>query len=157
MSRTTLGYGVQATGINIKAARYAGVNVGRTIVLTMLISGAFAGLAGSSYVFGVGTQLQDTFDNFTYGFDAIAVALLGKNTAVGAILAAILFGALNHGGTTMQATAGIDTHIISIIQGIIFLVGAEALVRHLGGLGPTARRLGRVRREAEVPAERSAV
>jgi simple sugar transport system permease protein len=158
MSRTTLGYAVQATGFNVKAARYAGINVNRTIVLTMVISGAFAGLAGVSYVFGVGGQLSDTFDNYTYGFDAIAVALLGKNTAMGSILAAILFGALNHGGTTMQATAGIDTHIISIIQGIIiFLVGAEALIRYLGGVGATGRRLGRARRELDVPAERSAV
>lgn len=156
MSRTTLGYAVRATGFNIKAARYAGINVNRTIILTMLISGAFAGLAGSSYVFGVGGQMADTFDNFTYGFDAIAVALLGKNTAVGAILAAILFGALNHGGTTMQATAGIDTHIISIIQGlIIFLVGAEALVRYLGNQGVGWAQFGRARREAEAPAERS--
>jgi general nucleoside transport system permease protein len=158
MSRTTLGYAVQATGFNIKAARYAGINVGRTIVLTMVISGAFAGLAGVTYVFGVAGQMSDTFDNFTYGFDAIAVALLGKNTAVGAVLAAILFGALNHGGTTMQATANVDTHIISIIQGIIiFLVGAEALIRYLGGVGATWRRFGRARRELDVPAERSAV
>jgi simple sugar transport system permease protein len=77
---------------------------------------------------------------------------------VGAILAAILFGALDHGGATMQSTANIDTHIISIIQGIIiFLVGAEALVRYLGGVGATWRRLGRAGRELEVPAERSAV
>jgi simple sugar transport system permease protein len=158
MSRTTLGYGVRATGFNIKAARYAGINVNRTIVLTMLISGAFAGLAGMAYVFSVGGQMADTFDNYTYGFDAIAVALLGKNTALGCILAAILFGALNHGGTTMQATAGIDTHIISIIQGIIiFLVGAEALVRYLGGVSAVGRRLGRTRREADVPAERASV
>jgi simple sugar transport system permease protein len=158
MSRTTLGYGVQATGFNIKAARYAGINVGRTIVLTMVISGAFAGLAGVTYVFGVSGQLSDTFDNYTYGFDAIAVALLGKNTAVGSILAAILFGALNHGGTTMQAAANVDTHIISIVQGIIiFLVGAEALIRYLGGVSAVGRRLGRSRRELDVPAERAVV
>jgi simple sugar transport system permease protein len=158
MSRTTLGYAVRATGFNIKAARYAGINVNRTIVLTMVISGAFAGIAGCAYVFSVGGQMADTFDNYTYGFDAIAVALLGKNTAIGAILAAILFGALNHGGTTMQATAGIDTHIISIIQGlIIFLVGAEALVRYLGGYRSTLARIGRARPELDVPAERSTV
>ncbi len=157
--RTTLGYAVRAVGFNIKAARYAGMNVSRTIVLTMVISGAFAGLAGVSYVFGVGGgQMADTFDNFTYGFDAIAVALLGKNTAFGAILAAILFGALDHGGTTMQASANIDTHIISIIQGlIIFFVGAEALVRFLGGRGFTITRFRPRHPEVDVPAERAAV
>ncbi len=156
--RTTLGYAIRATGFNIKAARYAGINVNRTILLTMLISGAFAGLAGVSYVCGVGGQLQDTFDNFTFGFDAIAVALLGKNSAIGAILAAILFGALDHGGINMQATAGIDTHIISIIQGlIIFFVGAEALVRFLSHRGYSVMRFRTARPEADVPAERAAV
>jgi simple sugar transport system permease protein len=158
LSRTTLGYGVRATGFNIKAARYAGINVNRTIILTLVISGAFAGLAGVSYVFGVGGNLSDTFDNYTYGFDAIAVALLGKNTAVGAILAAILFGALGHGQTNMQATAGIDTHIIQIIEGlIIFFIGAEALVRHLGLRGYSVARFLTPKPEADVPAERAGI
>jgi general nucleoside transport system permease protein len=156
LSRTTLGYGVRATGFNIKAARYAGINVNRTIVLTLVISGAFAGLSGVSYVFGVGGNLSPSFDSFTYGFDAIAVALLGKNTAAGAILAAILFGALNHGQANMQASANIDTHIIQIIQGlIIFFVGAEALVRRLGLRGYTFARFITPRPEADVPVERS--
>lgn len=156
--RTTLGYAIRATGFNIKAARYAGINVNKTIVLTMVISGAFAGLAGVSYVFGVGGQLQDTFDNFTFGFDAIAVALLGKNTAVGAVLAAILFGALDHGGINMQASGNIDTHIIQIIQGlIIFFVGAEALIRFLAPRGYLGARFRTARPEADIPAERAAL
>jgi simple sugar transport system permease protein len=156
--RTTLGYHVRATGFNLRAARYAGINVNRTIILTMVISGAFAGLAGVSYVAGAGGQLQDTFDSFTFGFDAIAVALLGRNTAIGSVLAAILFGALYHGGINMQATAGIDTHIISIIQGlIIFFVGAEALVRFLGVRGWNLTQFRTKKPELEVPAERSAL
>ena len=158
LSRTTLGYGIRATGFNIKAARYAGINVNRTIVLTLVISGAFAGLAGVSYVFGVGGNLTDTFDNYTYGFDAIAVALLGKNTALGAILAAILFGALGHGQTNMQASANIDTHIIQIIEGlIIFFIGAEALVRHLGLRGYSLTRFITPKPETDVPAERAGI
>lgn len=138
LSRTTLGYNIRATGFNIKAARYAGINVKRTILLTLVISGGFAGLAGSAAVFGLSPyQLNDTFDSYTLGFDAIAVALLGRNTAAGAILAAILFGALSQGGSFMQLNAQIDPHIISIVQGlIIFFVGADALVRYL------ARRAG---------------
>ncbi|HEV3312411.1 MAG TPA: ABC transporter permease [Chloroflexota bacterium] len=158
LARTTLGYNVRATGFNIKAARYAGINVSLTIVLTLVISGAFAGLAGSAYVFGVGGQLQDTFDSFTFGFDAIAVALLGKNTAAGAVLAAILFGALDQGGRNMQAISFIDPHIISIIQGlIIFFVGAEALVRYVtkepaNGFLWVARHLGsRISRGGKPP------
>lgn len=158
MFRTTLGYHIRAAGFNLRAARYAGINVNRTIVLTMVISGGFAGLAGVSYVAGAGGQLQDTFDAFTFGFDAIAIALLGKNTAIGCILAAILFGALYHGGINMQATANIDTHIISIIQGlIIFFVGAEALVRYLGHRGWSVTQFRTPRPEVDVPAERAAV
>jgi general nucleoside transport system permease protein len=156
--KTTLGYAIRATGFNLRAARYAGINVNRTIILTMVISGAFAGLAGVSYVCGVGGQLQDSFDNFTFGFDAIAVALLGRNTAVGSVVAAVLFGALYHGGITMQANANIDTHIISIIQGlIIFFVGAEALVRYIGRRGWSVTQLRNAKPDAEVPAEGAAV
>jgi ABC-type uncharacterized transport system permease subunit len=135
LNRTTVGYNVRATGFNIKAARYAGINVNRTVLITLLISGAFAGLAGASSIFGIEPyQMSDSFDSFTIGFDAIAVALLGRNTATGAVLAAILFGALAQGGTLMQLNAQIDPHIITILQGlIIFFVGADALVRYLAG------------------------
>jgi ABC-type uncharacterized transport system permease subunit len=134
--RTTLGYTVRAVGFNRKAATYAGMNVPRTIIVTMLISGAFAGLSGMSVVFGIQGQLVDNFDDFTYGFNAIAVALLGRNTAVGSVLAAILFGALEHGGAGMQANAGINANLVSIIEGlIIFFIGADALVRSLARRG----------------------
>lgn len=138
--RTTLGYSVRAVGFNPKAARYAGMSVTRTIVTTMFIAGAFAGLAGMAYVFGIQGYLVDNFDGFGsgsgYGFNAIAVALLGRNTAVGAILAAILFGALEHGGTNMQASAGVNVHLIEIIQGlIIFFVGASLLIQYLANKG----------------------
>ena len=158
LTKTTLGYAIRATGFNIKAARYAGINVNRTIVLTMVISGAFAGLAGVSYIAGAGGQLQDSFDNFTFGFDAIAIALLGKNTALGSIIAAILFGALYHGGINMQANANIDTNIISVIQGlIIFFVGAEALILYLSRGGWNLATLLTPKPEADVPAERASL
>jgi general nucleoside transport system permease protein len=152
--RTTLGYGIRAAGFNLKAARYAGINLNRTIILTMLVSGGFAGLAGTVCVFGLSHQLVDGFDGFALGFDAIVVALLGRNTAVGAILAAILFGALDHGSALMQTSAGVNISIIQIIQGlIIFFIGAEAIFHYLGRSGFLAARSSRI--EPNVPAERA--
>jgi general nucleoside transport system permease protein len=97
--RTTLGYKIRAVGLNPKAAAYAGINVGWSIVIAMCIAGAFAGLAGmvsvySSYPYQLTVQFSAG-----YGFDAIAVALLGRNTPLGVIAAAILFGAFQHGGS----------------------------------------------------------
>jgi simple sugar transport system permease protein len=134
--RTTLGYKLRAVGLNPKAAAYGGINVGWNIVLAMLIAGAFAGLAAVVSLFG--TEYRSLTDSFlpTAGFDAIAVALLGRNTAPGVILGAILFGAFEHGGALMQSSAGISSHLIEILQGlIIFFIGADALVRYLARHG----------------------
>ena len=137
--RTTLGYRVRAVGLNPKAAAYAGISVGWSTVIAMFIAGAFAGLAGMVSVFGIAPyQLTDQFSP-GYGFDAIAVALLGRNTALGIIPAAILFGAFEHGGAIMQANAGISSHLIEILQGlIIFFIGADAIVRYLSRRGLAA-------------------
>jgi general nucleoside transport system permease protein len=136
--RTSLGYKIRAVGLNPKAAAYAGINVGWTIALSMFIAGAFAGLGGMVSVFGVSPYAMTNSFSPGYGFDAIAVALLGKTTAAGTILAAILFGALVHGSTLMQADAGISSHLVEILQGlIIFFIGADAIVRALGRRGIT--------------------
>jgi general nucleoside transport system permease protein len=134
--RTSLGYKIRAVGLNPKAAAYAGVNVGWSMTIAMFIAGGFAGLAGMVALYGVAPyQLTSSFSP-GYGFDAIAVALLGRNTAAGTITAAILFGAFQHGGAIMQSNAGISSHLIEILQGlIIFFIGADALVRYLSRRG----------------------
>ncbi|MBV9282157.1 MAG: ABC transporter permease, partial [Chloroflexi bacterium] len=133
--RTTLGYKLRAVGLNPKAAAYAGINVGWNIVLAMLIAGAFAGLAGAVTLFGTDQHLSDSFSPST-GFDSIAVALLGKNTPVGVLAAAILFGAFEHGGALMQSSANISSHLVEIVQGlIIFFIGADAIIRYLARRG----------------------
>lgn len=149
--RTTLGYRIRAVGLNQKAAAYAGIHVGWSLVIAMLIAGAFAGLAGMVSVFGVSPyQLTDSFSP-GYGFDAIAVALLGKTTPVGVILAAILFGALAHGAGLMQSSAGISSHLVEIVQGlIIFFIGADAIVRYLARRGMV--RLPRFQQEEKAAA-----
>ena len=126
--RTSLGYEIRAVGQSQRAARYAGVSVRRTIIMTMLISGAFAGLAGAVQVAGVDHNLTDKYFVDTTGFDAIAVALLGLTSAVGIVLAAILFGALGSGGAIMQADAGISSSLVLVLQALIlFSIAANFL------------------------------
>lgn len=134
--RTTLGYKIRAVGLSPKAAAYAGINVGWNMALAMVIAGAFAGLGGMVALYGIAPyQLTDSFSP-GYGFDAIAVALLGKNTPVGVVAAAILFGAFDHGGGIMQSNTGISSHLVEILQGlIIFFIGADALVRYFARRG----------------------
>ncbi|MGH2447107.1 MAG: ABC transporter permease [Chloroflexota bacterium] len=134
--RSTVGYKIRAVGLNQKAAGYAGINVGGQIVLTMIIAGALAGLGGMVEVFGLAPYTLTWDFSSGFGFTAIAVALLGRNNAVGTILAAILFGAFVHGGAIMQANANISTHLVDMVQGlIIFFIGADALIRYLARHG----------------------
>lgn len=143
---TTLGYKIRAVGLNQKAASYAGISVSWNIIIAMLFAGAFAGLGGMVAIFGLAPyQLTQSFSP-GYGFNAIAVALLGKNTAVGVILAALLFGAFEHGGDIMQANAGISSHLVEILQGLIILfIAADAVLRWLARRGLVV--LPRYRRE----------
>src|SRR5207253_5619421 len=126
--RTSFGYEIRAVGQSQKAARYAGVSVRRTIILTMLIAGAFSGLAGAIQVAGVDHNLTDKYFVDTTGFDAIVVALLGLTSAVGIVLAAILLGALHNGGDIMQADAGISSSLVLVLQALIlFSIAANFL------------------------------
>jgi len=129
--RTTLGFEIRTVGANPDAARYAGIHVKRILVLTMALSGALAGLAGAIEVTGLNYRHELGF-SIGYGFDAIAIALLGKTHPVGVILAAILFGAMRNGGTRMQFLTQIPVDIISVIQALILLfVAADAIVRYI--------------------------
>src|SRR5258708_26830535 len=101
--RTTLGYDIRAVGQSQRAARYAGVSVRRTIIVTMLIAGAFSGLAGAIQIAGVDHNLTDKYFSDTTGFHAIAVALLGLRSAGGVGPAPILFCAPHPGGGVVEA------------------------------------------------------
>lgn len=129
--KTTLGFEIRTVGANPDAAKYAGINVKRTIVLTMALSGALAGLAGAIEVTGLNYRHELGFST-GYGFDAIAIALLGKNHPMGVVLAAILFAAMRNGGTRMQFLTQIPVDIISVIQALILLfVAADAIIRYI--------------------------
>ena len=127
--RSKLGFAFRISGENPDAARYAGIRAGMTIVIAMAIAGGLAGLAGAAQITGV---LGRATPGFTagIGFDAIAVALLGRSHPVGILLAGILFGALEAGGRQMQVDAGVSIDMISIIQALIIIfVAAPLLVK----------------------------
>jgi simple sugar transport system permease protein len=117
--RTSFGYEIRTVGQSQKAARYAGVSVRRTIIFTMLIAGAFSGLAGAIQIAGVDHNLTDKYFSDTTGFEAIAVALLGLGSAVGIVLASVLFGSLHSGGAIMQSDAGISSNLVLVLQALI--------------------------------------
>ncbi len=129
--KTKLGFEIRTVGTNPDAAKYAGINVKRTIIITMAISGALAGLAGAIEVTALNYRHELGFSS-GYGFDAIAIALLGKTNPFGVILASILFGAMRNGATRMQFLTQIPVDIISVIQALILLfVAADAIIRFI--------------------------
>jgi simple sugar transport system permease protein len=129
--KTTLGYEIRAIGINPLAARYKGIDVARTTVVLMAISGAIAAMGGASEVCGVHHRLRLDI-SIGYGFTGIIIALLGRLHPVGVVLAAIFFGALVNGALAMQITTGVPVALVSAIQGItlICLLAADVLPRY---------------------------
>lgn len=129
--KTTLGFEIRTVGINPDAAKYAGINYKRIIVLTMALSGLLAGMAGAVEVTGLNYRHELGF-SMGYGFDAIAIALLGKTHPVGVVLASLLFAGMRNGATRMQFLTQIPVDIISVIQALILLfVAADAIVRYI--------------------------
>ena len=129
--KTTLGFEIRTAGSNPDAAKYAGINVRKIIVISMALSGALAGLAGAVEVTGLNYRHELGF-SVGYGFDAIAIALLGKTHPAGIVLASILFGAMRNGATRMQFLTQIPVDVISVIQALILLfVAADAIIRYI--------------------------
>ena len=129
--KTKWGFDLRTVGTNPRAARYAGMNIVTVTVVAMSLSGALAGLAGANEVLGVNYNLAVAFSS-GYGFDSIALALLGKSHPFGVVLAALLFGTLRNGAIQMQVAAGIPIDIISIMQAIILaFIAAPAIIRTL--------------------------
>ncbi|MBA3433275.1 MAG: ABC transporter permease [Actinobacteria bacterium] len=150
LNRTTLGYEVRAVGYNPEAARYGGISVARNYFLAMAISGSFAGLAGAIDILGWQFRLAvNDVQISTIGFIGIAVALLGRNTAVGVGFAALLFGALLTGTSTRNLdpeifNPNLADNLTVMIQGLVVLfVGADVLVLYLWSARKRLRRSGR--------------
>jgi general nucleoside transport system permease protein len=132
LERSTVGFRMQSVGANPFAARYAGMSVGSMYVLAMVLAGGLAGLAGTVNILGRSSfSLTGGYYSFL-GFDAIAVALLGRARPAGVLGAAFLFGVLRAGSTGMQARTSTPVDIIVVIQALIILfVAAPALVRSI--------------------------
>ncbi len=118
--KTSTGYAIRAVGTNPEAARYAGINVQRNILLAMAISGGAAGLGGAVEVAGLTYRLFQLISP-GYGFDGIAVSLLVNNNPLGVILSGILFGALRSGSEVMQLSAKVPSVLVYVIQGLVIL------------------------------------
>ncbi|MDN5360291.1 MAG: ral nucleoside transport system permease protein [Thermotogaceae bacterium] len=130
--KTSMGYEVKAVGFNPFAAEYGGINVSKNIIVTMAISGALAGLAGTLEATGLYYRFYGTLSSGK-GFDGISIALIGQNNPFGILAASLLIGALRTGSNQMQF-AGVPKHIVMIIQSIIiFLVAAERMVMTIMG------------------------
>jgi general nucleoside transport system permease protein len=154
LNRSTVGYEVRAVGFNPEAARYGGMSVAKNYVLVMAICGVFAGLAGALDILGWQFRLAtNDIQASTVGFVGIAVALLGRNTAVGTVAAALLFGALTSGTSQRNLDPTIfepdlASNLTTLIQGLVVLfVSADVLVVGLLRRGRTL-----VKRETKEPA-----
>jgi len=123
LKKTRLGYEIKAVGANRRAAEYAGIRVPRTIMLTMMISGGFAGLAGVSYYLGYLNCIQPG-KLTSLGFDSIATALLGAAHPIGAIASSFLITTLNTGSTYMSSMMGVRAEIAQLVTGMILLFSA---------------------------------
>jgi ABC-type uncharacterized transport system permease subunit len=119
--RSSAGYRLRVVGINPHAARYAGINVGRNMLIAICLSGAMAGLAGAFEVAGVTRRLYQSISP-GYGFEGIAVALLAGNNPLGAIFSGGLFALLRSGSELLQINAQVPQVLVQVIQGIVILL-----------------------------------
>ena len=128
--RTTLGYRIRAVGLNPFAARYAGMDVPYFLTLSLILSGAFAGLAGAVEVAGVHHRIMEGISG-GYGFSGIVAALFGKLHPLGAIPASFLFGGLLVGADKMQRIVQVPSSLIGVINGLVvmFVVASDFFVR----------------------------
>jgi simple sugar transport system permease protein len=129
LERSTWGFELRAVGANAQASRTAGMSVSKVYTLAMLFAGMLAGLAATMQVLGNQNSLSPTLPG-SIGFDAITVALLGRASPLGTVLAGLLFGAMSVGGVAMQASAGTPKELTDVLQALIVLfVAAPALVK----------------------------
>ena len=129
ISRSKKGYEVRVSGMNATAALYSGINIKKNILLVTFLAGGAAGLAGCIEILGVQKCIQSAFAS-GYGFDGIAVSLIGQNSPVGIVFGALLFGAFRAGGNNMMRKAQVPDSIVSVIQAlvIIMVIGSQMVL-----------------------------
>ena len=130
--KTTWGFSLRTTGQNPNAAEYAGIRPKKEYILAMMLGGGMAGLAGILEVQGVVSRVLSEGFGSGYGFDGIAVALLGANNPLAVIPAAFIFAVLRIGGDFLQIRAGLSIHVVSILRALILLfVTAPTIIRYI--------------------------
>jgi ABC-type uncharacterized transport system permease subunit len=145
LERSVLGFRIRAVGANPAAARTAGIDVARITVITLVLAGLLAGLAGASQVLGTNSAVTGDIDA-GIGFDAITVALLGRSKPGGVVGAGLLFGALRAGGLYMQSATPVPVDLVTVLEALIVIfIAAPTLVIGLF-------RLRAARAESAVPA-----
>lgn len=120
INKTRSGYELRSVGYNQNASRYGGINIRKSIILAMVISGIIAGLGGAIFVSGVQHKVPKLHSFLNYGFDGIAVALLARNNPIAVIISSILFGALNAASLELQFN-GVPKDIVFLVQAIIII------------------------------------
>jgi general nucleoside transport system permease protein len=120
INKTSFGYDIKAFGYNSVACKFKGMNVPRTLVLVMMISGGLSGLAGAGELFGVQDRLSGSIAQ-NLGFTGILVAMCGGLSPLGTLLAAILFGGLVNGGFMMQILTGVPASMVYVMQAVVLL------------------------------------
>jgi simple sugar transport system permease protein len=129
--KTVFGFEIRATGLNPDAAQNAGIKIDQKLILALTVSGAIAGLGGSGEILGVHRRFIEGFSP-GYGWDGLAVALVGGNNPYGALLAAVLFGALRSGGMVMSRSMGVPIDIIFLLRALVILfVSSPKLIRSM--------------------------
>ncbi|MGC8936508.1 MAG: ABC transporter permease [Candidatus Methanomethylicaceae archaeon] len=136
MTKTTFGYKLKAVGENPEAAKYGGINISRTMFMALVISGAFAGIAGFFEVSGIQFRMRPSLSP-GYGYAGIVVALLGQNNPIGVFLASVFLAAIFNGSTTMSRALNQPQGVVDFIQGVlvIFVLASEFILRYLESKG----------------------
>jgi simple sugar transport system permease protein len=129
LNRTTFGFKLKSVGLNPDASRFAGINVNKKMTQSMFIAGSLSGLAGALHVMGVSKNVAILASHEGYGFDGIAVSLIGSNSPIGALVAGFFLGALKYSGQKIQSALEAPSEVISIMIGsIIFFIAIPKLI-----------------------------
>ena len=131
IEKTTLGYELKAVGYNKHAAQYGGINVNRSVLIALAISGALCGLGGAMQLMGRGQRIPIFTGQEGYGFNGIVVSLIGMNNPFGVLLSGLFFGALKYGGSTLNLI-GAPTQVVDLIIGtVIFFISISTIFSYI--------------------------
>ncbi len=131
IDKTTLGYKLKAVGANRHAAEYGGINVNKSILTALAISGALAGLGGALQLMGMGNRISVFSSQEGFGFAGIVVALMGCSNPFGVLVAGLFYGALTYGGSKLNLE-GVPTQLINVIVGtVVFFIAISVIFERL--------------------------